>query len=146
MTVSPPDASNLANTHLRLRPDCSIEALVADASFWPRLIRGELGDFKGEYLVTCSTHETDWSSWEVHPNGDEIVCLISGAATLLLETATGNTEVPLRKPGDFAFVPRGTWHTALTRTATTLLFITAGEGTRTRPADTATRSAAPRSD
>ena len=132
--MSAAETKNLASSHLRLRPDCSVEELPVDATFWPRLMRGELGDFHHEYLVTTFTCSQDWPSWEMHPNGDEIVCLIAGSATFILETPGGNTEVPLAKAGDYVFVPRGTWHTAKSSTATTMLFITAGEGTRNRPA------------
>ena len=127
-------AKRVASTYLRLRPDSSIEELPVDAGFWPRLMRGELGDFHHEYLVTSYTYAADWPSWESHPNGDEVVCLIAGRATFILETPGGNTEVTLENAGDYAFVPRGIWHTAKTSVPTTMLFITAGEGTRTRPA------------
>ncbi len=43
---------------------------------------GELGTFHREYLVTSATYSTDWPSWEIHPNGDEIVCLRSGEARM----------------------------------------------------------------
>lgn len=128
-------APHIESTYLRLRPDSSIEQLPVDATFWPRLIGGELGDFHHEYLVTSYTFTSDWPSWEIHPNGDEIVCLISGAATMVLETPDGqHTHIELQKPGSFVFVPRGTWHTAKTSQQSAMLFITAGEGTRNRPA------------
>ena len=73
-------ADDLQSTYLRLRPDCSIERLPVDAQFWPRLIGGELGDFHHEYLVTSHACDADWTNWEMHPNGDEIVALLSGAA------------------------------------------------------------------
>lgn len=128
-------ADDLQSTYLRLRPDCSIERLPVDAQFWPRLIGGELGDFHHEYLVTSHACDADWTNWEMHPNGDEIVALLSGAATLILETPTGDrSEVALERPGSYAFIPRGTWHTAKVSAPTTMFFITAGEGTRHRPA------------
>ena len=125
---------NLASTHLRLHPDVSVEKLPVDETFWPRLMSGELGDFHNEYLVTAFTFEEDWPTWEIHPKGDEIVVLLSGKATLVLESDTGtDTEVTLEKAGDFAFVPKGTWHTARINTPAHMLFITAGEGTENRP-------------
>jgi mannose-6-phosphate isomerase-like protein (cupin superfamily) len=125
---------DLQSTYLRLRPDCSIEKLPVDATFWPRLMGGELGDFHHEYLIASHVHDADWPNWEMHPNGDEIVALISGAATLILEAADGqHQEVVLNRPGSYAFVPRGTWHTARVREPTTMFFITAGKGTRHRP-------------
>jgi hypothetical protein len=39
----------------------------------------------------------------------------------------------LTKPGQFAINPRGTWHTADVHAESLMLFITAGEGTQTRP-------------
>jgi mannose-6-phosphate isomerase-like protein (cupin superfamily) len=128
-------ADDLRSTCLRLRPDCSIEKLPVDATFWSRLMGGELGDFRHEYLVTCFSCNADWSNWEMHPQGDEIVALMSGAATLVLESGDGTRrEVELTQPGSFALVPRGTWHTARVSTATTMFFITPGEGTQHRPA------------
>lgn len=127
-------ADNLSSTFLRLRSDSCIEKLPAEG-FWPRLMQGELGDFRHEYLVTTSEHTADWQGWEMHPNGDEIVCLLAGRATLVLEAPDGSrSEVELVEPGSFAFVTRGTWHTARIATAARFFFITAGEGTRHRPA------------
>jgi mannose-6-phosphate isomerase-like protein (cupin superfamily) len=125
--------TNLTSTFLRLRPDSSIEQLPSEG-FWPSLMSGKLGTFHHEYLVTTSTFHEDWPSWEVHPNGDEIVCLLSGAVTFVFERAGGNEQISLDRSGDFAFVPQGIWHTAKTRVPTVMLFITAGEGTLGRPA------------
>ncbi len=126
---------HLQSTYLRLRPDCSIEKLPVDATFWPRLMSGQLGAFHREYLVTSYTYANDWPSWEVHPNGDEIVCLISGCATLVLEAQDGElSSLELATPGSFALIPRGAWHTAKISQESALLFITAGEGTQHRPA------------
>jgi mannose-6-phosphate isomerase-like protein (cupin superfamily) len=125
--------TNLTSTFLRLRPDSSIEPLSSEG-FWPSLMAGKLGTFRHEYLVTTSSFHEDWPNWEVHPNGDEIVCLLSGAVTFVFERADGNEQISLGHIGDFAFVPRGIWHTAQTRVPTVMLFITAGEGTQGRPA------------
>jgi mannose-6-phosphate isomerase-like protein (cupin superfamily) len=111
----------------------NIEPLPVDARFWPRLMAGALGDFHNEYLVTCHRHEADWPTWERHPAGDEVVALLDGAVTLVLETPAGRRHSPLRVPGDFVRAPRGTWHTARVPAPATLLFITAGEGTQHRP-------------
>ena len=75
----------LCSTFARLRSDASIEPLSVDAAFWARLSSGELGSFRNEFLVASHKLTADWSTWEMHPNGDEIVCLLSGSATFLLE-------------------------------------------------------------
>lgn len=49
------------------------------------------------------------SSWERHPNGDEIVQVVEGATTLLLMTEAGPQSHTLNA-GMIAIVPQGTWH------------------------------------
>lgn len=123
----------LENQYLRLRPDSSVEVLDGGEAFWGKLMAGELGDFHHEYLVTSLTFDKDWPSWENHVNGDEIVFLLSGRVEFLLELAGGTASLVVDKPGQYVVVPRDTWHTARTDVATTMLFITAGEGTLVRP-------------
>ena len=131
--MSEPVRLNLNSAYLRLRPDATIEPLPLGPDFWPQLMSGKLGDFHNEYLVTLSEYEQDWPSWERHPAGDEIVCLLAGAVTLVLELEGGNREVQLSTAGDYVCIPRNTWHTAKTSTPSSMLFITAGEGTEIRP-------------
>lgn len=123
---------NLDSTYLRLRSDVTIEALNGDATFWPRLMSGELGTFHDEYLVTTFEYARDWTHWEMHPLGDELVCVLTGTALMVLEQEGGPKLIPLEKPGEFVLVPKGTWHTARVSTACRMLFITAGEGTQMR--------------
>ena len=120
---------NLISTHLRLRPDATIELLPVDDTFWQRIGAGQLGSFHNEYLITCHKFDADWPMWEMHPHGDEVVCLLSGSVEFELEVSDGTTRVSLTSPGSFAFVPKGTWHTARTKEECQMLFITAGEGT-----------------
>ncbi|MES1191629.1 MAG: WxcM-like domain-containing protein [Steroidobacter sp.] len=125
--------ANLASTYVRLRPDVTCEQLPVDASFWERIASGQLGSFHNEYLVTLHSFKAAWPMWEMHPNGDEVVCLLSGSVTFILEQSGGDKEMTLNKPGDYALVPKGTWHTATTSVESVMLFITAGEGTEHRP-------------
>jgi mannose-6-phosphate isomerase-like protein (cupin superfamily) len=48
-------------------------------------------------------------AWERHPNGDELVQVIDGAATLHMMTEDGPQSFAL-KAGMLAVVPQGTWH------------------------------------
>jgi mannose-6-phosphate isomerase-like protein (cupin superfamily) len=64
-------------------------------------------------LVAIFAYDADWTSWEVHPDGDEIVVLLSGAVDLVLDAAGGQRTVELRDRGA-AVVPRGIWHTPRT--------------------------------
>jgi mannose-6-phosphate isomerase-like protein (cupin superfamily) len=125
---------DLASTFVRLRSDAPAEPLPVDESFWERLAAGELGSFHNEYLVLCHSFDADWPTWERHPNGDEIVCLLSGSVRFILERDGGNEEIELNDTGAFVLVPKGTWHTARANAPSQMLFITAGEGTETREA------------
>jgi hypothetical protein len=123
---------NLEESYLRLRADSSAE-LLDSHGFWPKLMSGQFGDFHDEYLVTLLRFTESWASWEKHPAGDELVCLVSGHVTLIQEHEGGQVRSELVRPGDFAVNPRDTWHTADVHTDSLVLFITAGEGTLGRP-------------
>ena len=124
---------HVATTNLRLKPDGRAEPLTVSPAFWSDIKAGKLGSFHNEYLVTSMSFDASWTSWEVHPNGDEIVILMSGAMDFVLDTPDGEEICSVRDPGEYIFVTRGTWHTANVVQPSTMLFITAGEGTHHRP-------------
>ena len=66
----------------------------------------------------------------MHPHGDEVVCLMSGDAEMILATDSGEENFRLDVPGSFVVVPKKTWHTARVHAPTTMLFVTPGEGTK----------------
>ena len=123
---------DIETTYLRLKPDGRADQLPAE-NFWPQLFEGKFGNFHHEYLVVTSSFDTAWPTWEIHPNGDEIVILLSGSVDFTLDTPEGMKVLQVRKQGEYAFVPKGTWHTANPLEPTRMLFITAGEGTYVKP-------------
>jgi quercetin dioxygenase-like cupin family protein len=84
-------------------------------------------------IVAMYRFEESWTSWEVHPEGEEVVCCIQGNMTLHQELPDGSTQSHELGPGDYAINGRGTWHTADTDGPVVALFITAGKGTTNRP-------------
>jgi mannose-6-phosphate isomerase-like protein (cupin superfamily) len=62
---------------------------------------------------------------EMHPDGDELLYLVSGAATVTLELSGGTTPVGLGA-GDALVVPQGVWHQITTREPAQLIHITPG--------------------
>ena len=84
-------------------------------------------------LVATFAFDSDWSTWERHPAGDELVCLLSGEVRMVLDRDGAEEVVDLRKPGEYVLVPRGTWHTARTAVPTNMLFVTPGDGTENKP-------------
>jgi len=83
-------------------------------------------------LVALHDFSESWTSWEMHPHGDEVVVCLSGAITLVQEMADGShTQTPLCA-GDCAIHPAGVWHTTDADGPASVLFITAGMGTQHR--------------
>lgn len=84
-------------------------------------------------LVALHSFSESWTSWEMHPFGDELVVCTAGELTLLQEHPDGRTQSITLRPCDYAVNPAGTWHTADVAGAATALFVTAGMGTEHRP-------------
>lgn len=91
------------------------------------------GDGAEGRLVSLWKFEEPWTSWEMHPNGDEVVCCLEGSMTLHQQLADGSERTVTLRWGDYAINPPGAWHTADCEGPVTALFITAGEGTQHRP-------------
>lgn len=83
-------------------------------------------------LVTMHRFTEDWTSWEVHPKGHEVVLCTAGEITLHQEQPDGSVATVTLGPGDYAINAPGIWHTADVANDATALFITAGEGTEHR--------------
>ena len=122
---------DLASTFVVIEPDQSSIPITVTPTVYDEL-DARFDRFKGCLLVSSFGFDSDWPTWEMHPAGDEIVCLLSGDATLVLDRAGAEEVIHLQNPGSFAIVPKGTWHTARTSVPTTMLFVTPGEGTANR--------------
>lgn len=124
-------AMTLNKTFAVLDPSGAATAVDVTGDLYDRLDR-DFGDFTGKHLVSYYVFDSDWPTWEMHPAGDEIVCLLSGEARLVLDHGDRFEEIALDEPLAFTIVPRGTWHTAKVMTPCTMLFVTPGEGTENR--------------
>ena len=84
-------------------------------------------------LVVMVGGGDDWTSWERHPAGEEVVLVVSGRLDLIQRTADGGERrIPLG-PGQAAINPAGVWHTADVHGQATGFFVTPGVGTQGRP-------------
>jgi quercetin dioxygenase-like cupin family protein len=92
------------------------------------------GDGKEGRLVSMHTFEQPWDSWEMHPEGGEVVICTAGEITLVQEIAGEVVRTHLRA-GEYAINDPGVWHTADVERTATAVFITAGLGTQIRPRD-----------
>jgi mannose-6-phosphate isomerase-like protein (cupin superfamily) len=120
---------DLATTYLSLADGPDAKRIEVGPDFWQTI---DQRDDLAERLVAIFAYDADWSSWEVHPDGDEIVLLLSGAVDLVLDLPSGQRTVELRDRSA-AVVPRGVWHTANVLAASEALHITRGAGTAHLP-------------
>ena len=122
---------NLASTFVVVEPHHAAIPVAVTQAIYEELDQ-RFEHFKGRLLVSCFSFDSDWPSWEIHPAGDEIVCLLSGDVRMVLDRNGVEEIIHLRDPGSFVIVPKGTWHTARTSIPTTMLFVTPGEGTQNK--------------
>ena len=111
-----------------LGPDGRGHARPVTADFYEALGK-DFDDFGGHCLVQRYSFTEAWPSWEVHPEGDELVLLLAGAADFVLWKDDAEEIIAVDTPGQFVIVPRGIWHTARPRGHADMLFMTPGEGT-----------------
>jgi hypothetical protein len=90
------------------------------------------GDGAEGRLVAVHTFHESWTSWEMHPLGDEVVVCLAGRITLHQEK-DGEVHTVTLEPMQGVINAPGVWHTADVSGAATALFITAGMGTQHRP-------------
>lgn len=128
-------ARNILDTCVHFRDDGRADAFAVTESFWKALAAGQQTQLKQGRLFSAFTFSEPWSMWERHPAGEELVMLLSGAVSVVLEVSGQEHPVQLTQPGSYVLVPMNVWHTARTSVPTTVLFLTAGAGTEHRPID-----------
>ena len=126
-------AENIISTYLHFRDDGRADAIPVAESFWQEMASGKLPELDQGRLMSAFSFSEPWSMWERHPAGEELVMLLAGSATLVLEESGKRRSVQLNEPGSYVLVPRNVWHTATTSVKTTMLFLTPGAGTEHRP-------------
>jgi quercetin dioxygenase-like cupin family protein len=131
--TSPTAPASLVRTYVQLYDDRRASEVPVDERFWPELISGARPELTRGRMVMQFEFSEDWSTWERHPAGEELVVLLSGKAELILEQDGAEHASTLAQPGEFVLVPRNVWHTARVREPCAMLFVTPGEGTENRP-------------
>lgn len=124
---------NLSDTFAVLSPSLAVTPVPVTPAIYQELDE-RFDGFKGHVLVAMHEFGESWPSWEIHPEGDELVVLLSGEAEMVLDENDGKRGVRLGNAGDYVVVPRGTWHTARISVAARMLFVTPGQGTENKSA------------
>lgn len=126
-------SKSIVSTYLHVRDDGRTDPIPVSESFWQELAAGKHSQLDEGRLMSAFSFSEPWSMWERHPAGDELVMLLSGSVTLVLEESGNERTVQLEAPGSYVLIPRNVWHTARTSVPTTMLFLTPGAGTEHRP-------------
>lgn len=128
-------AFDLATTHVHLGLGGRAE-VIPDFQWTPEFLaryeaeRAADGD-EGR-LVMMASGDSDWTTWERHPAGEELVVVISGEMTLVQDRDGTEHRVQLTA-GQAAINPRNVWHTAEIAGPCQTLFVTPGRRTEHRP-------------
>jgi mannose-6-phosphate isomerase-like protein (cupin superfamily) len=127
------DASfDLKSTCVFLQDGGRAPTIKVTESFWRDLMSGSptspgavmVANGAG-WLTAVYRFERDTPTWEMHPAGDEVLALLSGAIDIVLEVGGTNRVIEL-KEGATCVVPRGTWHKQVVRVPGHELAITYG--------------------
>ena len=124
---------DIQQTYLHVQDGGATLPLPVTETFWQELAGGAYPQLEQGRLMSAYTFSEPWAVWECHPAGEELVMLLSGSATLVLQEPQGEREVLLDTAGAYVLVPRGVWHTARTAVPATMLFLTPGSGTEHKP-------------
>lgn len=122
---------DLERTYVHFRDGGSAEPIEVTPSFWPDLASGKLA-LDGR-LITLGRQSRDWDHWEMHPEGEELVVLLSGSLELVVERDGRELRARLDRPGQAWLNQRGDWHRAIVHEPSVVLFVTHGAGTQHRP-------------
>ena len=123
---------NPQRTYVHLAEDGVATELPGGEEFWS-MPQAEMERYGNGWLVSEFEFASDWPNWEMHPNADEFVYLLSGSVEMHLEQQDGLRKVALNGSGAVV-VPRGVWHTAKVTAPSRMLHVTRGAGTLLRPA------------
>jgi quercetin dioxygenase-like cupin family protein len=119
--------------HIGLGAAISVEPAMTGSLDWYESYTERNGKDGAEgRLVSSHSFSESWTTWEMHPNGEELVLCTHGAMTLIQEFPDGSVQQTELTAGEYAVNPRGVWHTADIQEQATAVFITSGIGTEQR--------------
>lgn len=125
-------AFDLFSTFIQIKDGGSASPVPVTETFWQELMSGLRPELNDGWLMMALRRAADTPTWEMHPAGDEILYLLSGAVEIIMQGADGEQVIELRA-GTACIVPRGAWHRQIVREPGDMLGITFGKGTQHRP-------------
>ena len=122
---------DLRGTYLQIADDGSATPIAITKTFWEELTTGGR-DISGRWLMGAGFSKESLPNWDLHPEGECILLLLSGSIDVILDEPEGRRAIELREAGDTSVVPRGIWHRAIIREPSNRIFLVAGMGTKMR--------------
>jgi|GEM_PF-229779 len=129
----------LPTTRVHVPNGSTFEPLPADATLVRRLANDDQLRLLGVHAVRTD-EDAHAGQWEIHPDGDELLCLASGRVDLVLEEPSGPRVIAL-EPMTGTIVPQGTWHRLMVVEPSVIVTMARYAGTQLRPMDTPHTSA-----
>jgi mannose-6-phosphate isomerase-like protein (cupin superfamily) len=138
-----PDAKQstfrLSDTYVLLEDGGLAPRIHVSEGFWKDLMSGaphsrEAALVAGGsgWLAAVYTITADMRAWEMHPDGDELLAMLSGAMAVVLQLPKGEEIIELAQGAAF-IVPKGIWHRQVLRAAGDFFAAAYGRGTEHRP-------------
>jgi mannose-6-phosphate isomerase-like protein (cupin superfamily) len=127
---------DLETTYLSLDGKGVVASHPVGADFWDKI------DANADLLATMVAvfrSDADWGHWEMHPAGDEIVMLIEGEVTMIVQQGSTERRVALT-PGHAIVIPAGARHRALVACSPSLM----ARAPRTMPCEAGAMDSRPR--
>ena len=110
----------------------NLPEFTGEMSWYERYGEAHAADGAEGRLVSLHRFDAPWDSWEMHPEGEELVLCLRGRIVLIQELDGKPSPIALAE-NQAAINPAGVWHTADVDREAQALFITAGKGTQIRP-------------
>jgi mannose-6-phosphate isomerase-like protein (cupin superfamily) len=129
-----PEIHDPSETYAFLHRGADVHVEPVTPAFWAEI--GGRTDLMEGRLITGMGTDGDWSVWEMHPEGDEVILITSGSCRFHLDDGRDGpdsvTEHIVTAP-EYIVVPKGVWHTMDEVDAGRAVVITWGAGTQHRP-------------
>ncbi|TQV85627.1 hypothetical protein FKG94_01910 [Exilibacterium tricleocarpae] len=125
------DVVNPNENLVQILRDGSMDTLSRSEEVWKNA-----DAYDRSHLVGClqakKPEDLHEASWEMHPDGDELLYLVSGSTKIYFDLPGGDHEVFLASES-FCVVPQAVWHRFQWLMPVTLLFVTPVVGTQMKP-------------
>lgn len=122
---------DLLTTHFHIGDATAATALKAAANFWENLTTS--GALNGGRIISSYdvrvAEDLHPFLWEMHPAGDEVLLMCSGALEVVISN-DGEEEILPLTAATGLIVPAGAWHRLVLRAPGLLIAVTSHEGTQ----------------